>query len=229
MKHLLVFDLDGTLVDSRRDLAESANELLSTYGAASLGLDEVTRMVGEGARVLVERVLRARRLEAALDPALERFLDIYERRLTNHTRPYPGIVSMLDALAPHATLAVLTNKPARHTALLVEALGLAPYFFAVLGLGVLPRKPEPAGLLHLMGLAGVSQAETIMIGDSPVDLETAHRAGVRPCVLHYGFGDFTGIAIPPAALQVSDSMSLGRVLLGAIHQEPTGNALTSRE
>jgi phosphoglycolate phosphatase len=218
MKPLIVFDLDGTLVDSRRDIAESANDVLASYGAKPLALDEVGRMVGEGARVLIERVIAARSLDSPIDEALERFVDIYERRLTNHTRPYPGVIDALDALAPLATLAVFTNKPARHTTLLLDALGLSHYFLTAVGIdGSIPRKPDPTGLLRIIDLARTRATVTIMVGDSPVDVETARRAGTRLCRVLYGLGEFD-LAVPLSggAIDVTDSRELKEALLRAI-------------
>ena len=110
---LLVFDLDGTLVDSSRDLADSANALLVSYGAAPLDEPSVIRMVGEGAAVLVARLMAARGVQADPAEALARFLALYDERLLAHTRPYDGIPEALDELRRWARLAVLTNKPGR--------------------------------------------------------------------------------------------------------------------
>lgn len=211
---LIVFDLDGTLVDSRRDLAESANELLAAFDAPPLAIADVGRMVGEGARVLVGRVLAARGLAEHADAALERFLAIYERRLVVETRPYPGIVDGLERLAGLASLAVLTNKPTRHTLLMLEALGLSPYFVRARGGdGPIARKPDPAGLLALIDETGTNRRSTTMVGDSGVDLETARRAGTRSCLVTYGYGevDLTSLVAPPDCI-VSDPLDLGAVL-----------------
>jgi phosphoglycolate phosphatase len=186
---LITFDLDGTLIDSRRDLADSANEVLESYGASPLPIDAIVAMVGEGARVLVQRALQASGLREMPDGALERFLEIYDRRLVAHTRPYPGVVDALRSVAPRARLAVLTNKPQHHTNRLLDALGLSALFDG----GILGgdtsygRKPDPAGLISLMASAGTSPADTLMVGDSSVDLETARRAGTRLCLALYGF------------------------------------------
>jgi phosphoglycolate phosphatase len=187
---LIAFDLDGTLIDSRRDLADSANELLESYGAPRLPMDVIIAMVGEGARVLVRRVLQASGLSAVPDGALERFLEIYDRRLVAHTRPYPGILDALASAAPLARLAVLTNKPQHHTDRLLDALDLTRVFDGGIIGGDTPlgRKPDPAGLVSLMTAAGTPPADTLMVGDSPVDLETARRAGARVCLACYGFG-----------------------------------------
>ncbi len=186
---LIAFDLDGTLIDSRRDLADSANELLASYGASPLSMDAIVAMVGEGARVLVRRVLQASGLSAVPDNALERFLEIYDRRLVVHTRPYPGIVDALESAAPRARLAVLTNKPQHHTSRLLDALDLTRFFAGGIVGGDTPfgRKPEPGGLVSLMTASGATPAETLMVGDSAVDVETARRAGTRICLALYGF------------------------------------------
>jgi phosphoglycolate phosphatase len=187
---LIVFDLDGTLIDSRRDLAEATNALIEEYGGNLLAVDDVTAMVGEGAAVLVGRALAAAGLGAGTPRALERFLAHYDERLTRHTRPYAGIPEALDALRSAGwTLAVLTNKPQRQTIEILNRLELAPAFSDVVG-GDTPagRKPDPAGLLQIAGRAGATSASTILVGDSPVDLETARRAGTRICLARYGFG-----------------------------------------
>jgi phosphoglycolate phosphatase len=186
---VLVFDLDGTLVDSRRDIAESANELLATLGAPPLDHDEVVRMVGEGARLLVSRVLAAGGSRVDLEAAYASFSAIYDRRLADHTRPYPGVVDGLDYLAGHFSLAVLTNKPQHHTDRLLDALDLRRYFVQVLGGDTAHgRKPDPAGLASLVASAGAVPDAAMLVGDSWVDAETARRAGTRFCFCDYGFG-----------------------------------------
>jgi phosphoglycolate phosphatase len=190
---LVVFDLDGTLVDSRRDLADAANEMLGGYGAAPLGEDEVAGMVGEGAAVLVGRLLDRRGVTAPLPEALERFLDCYNARLTVHTRPYEGIPEALAAVAALARLAVLTNKPIDPTLEILTALGLRhPFEWVIGGNSGFPRKPDPAALHHLAEQAGTLPREVVLIGDSIVDVRTARSAGTRLCVARYGFG-FAGI------------------------------------
>ena len=186
---LIVFDLDGTLIDSRRDLADATNALLEELGALPLPLEAVAAMVGEGAAVLVRRALTASGLDPLTPGALDRFLVHYDARLVAHTRPYPGMLEALDALRAVAPLAVLTNKPQRATERILGALELAPYFAHVVG-GDTPlgRKPDPAGLLHLAEASGVAPHATMLVGDSPIDQETARRAGTRICLARYGFG-----------------------------------------
>jgi phosphoglycolate phosphatase len=186
---LAVFDLDGTLVDSRRDLANATNALLEELGARPLDEEQVGRMVGDGAVELVRRALQASALDPATPGALERFLELYDARLLEHTRPYDGIPEVLRELARRVPLAILTNKPARATERILEGLGLLAPFHAVIGGDtVFGRKPDPGGLLHLTRRAGVDESATLLVGDSRVDLLTAHRARTRICLAAWGFG-----------------------------------------
>jgi phosphoglycolate phosphatase len=190
---LVVFDLDGTLVDSRQDLADSVNAVLESFGAAPLPRDRVVMMVGEGARTLVQRALSAAGLDADLDDALGRFHAYYGTRLLATTQPYSGISDMLDQVARVATLAVLTNKPLAPTQQLLQAFGWSPHFLSVVGGdSAFGRKPDPSGLQHLMVLADATPESTLLVGDSMVDIETARRAGTAICVAQYGFGNARG-------------------------------------
>ena len=184
-----VFDLDGTLVDSRRDLADAANALVVERGGQPLAEAEVAAMVGEGAARLVERVLAAANLTPDVAGALPRFLELYDERLVAHTTVYDGIVGALTGLGRRIPLAILTNKPQRATDRLVRTLGLASYFVEILGGDTaLGRKPDPAGLLALCANAGVEPGDAVLIGDSPIDLKTARRAGTQVLLVRYGFG-----------------------------------------
>ena len=198
LRRLIAFDLDGTLVDSRRDLADSANELIAELGGRPLSEDAVGRLVGEGAQLLVARALRAAGLEHDAAAVLPRFLDIYDLRLLNHTRPYDGMLDLLRMARGHARLAVLTNKPKGPSERILEALGLREFFDDVVGGdGPLPRKPDPAGLTALMARAGTAADATLMIGDSVIDYDAALRAKVRCVMAAYGYG-FT--MFPPERL-----------------------------
>ena len=190
MSRLVVFDLDGTLVDSKRDLADSANEMLRGYGAAALPVDAIAHMVGAGAAQLVARALQAARLDVPLDEALAHFLDSYDRRLTNHTRPYQGIPEMLAELESEGVnMALLTNKPLEASERILETFRLSRFFrLRVGGDGPWPRKPAPEGLRFLMEEASAQPSHTVLVGDSAVDLATARNAGVRICLARYGFG-----------------------------------------
>jgi phosphoglycolate phosphatase len=204
---IFVFDLDGTLIDSARDLAESASELVEGYGAAPLTADDVVPMVGDGAAVLVRRALERSGLDPDLPGGLARFLEIYDRRLLAHTRPYPGMAEVLAGLIHRGPLAVLTNKPAGPSHTILDALGLRGFFGALIGGdGPWPRKPDPAGLRALMdGTPGPA----VMVGDSPADYRTALAAGAIPVLARYGFGfgRFEG-AVPPDVLVVDHPREL---------------------
>ena len=189
MIRLVVFDLDGTLVDSSRDLADAVNALLAELGAPALSRALVTSMVGEGAAVLVKRALTAAGLDPDTPHALERFLEHYDARLLDSTRPYPEMLDTLNRLQPRHRLAVLTNKPGRPTAEILKGLEIDSLFSDVIGGDSgHGRKPDPAGLLDLVRRASVTPRETLLVGDSPVDLETSRRAGTHICLARYGFG-----------------------------------------
>lgn len=193
---LVVFDLDGTLIDSRRDIADSANQLVEACGARPLSEEVIGRMVGDGAAALVARVFAAVGLDLPSD-ALQRFLAIYDARLLKHTRPYPEVSEVLAVLGRRASLAVLTNKPLAATRSILEGLDLARYFdgaAVVGGDGSFPRKPDPGGLQHLIARAGVAEVETLMVGDSVIDWRTAVAAQTKACLARYGFG-FDGIPL----------------------------------
>lgn len=209
---IAVFDLDGTLIDSARDLAESIGELLGSYGAAPLPLSEVVTMVGEGAPILVRRALARAGLRAGADEALARFTTIYDRRLLDHTVAYPGIPEALALAIQHGPLAVLTNKPLGPSIGVLEALGLRGYFSRVIGGdSEHGRKPDPAGLLALQALA--PGAPLVMVGDSPADWKVAVNAGCAFVFARYGFGAAKFGDTPPATPHVIDhARELPRVL-----------------
>jgi phosphoglycolate phosphatase len=199
---LLVFDLDGTLVDSIHDLAEAASDLSESYGGVRFDDEAVCRMVGEGAAVLVERVMaRAGHQEPPPD-ALGQFLALYDRRLFDTTRAYPGVVDTLRALADTHAMALLTNKAEDSARKVLAHCGLDGFFaHMIFGDGEFSRKPDPAGLRWLMKRHRASAKRTILVGDSEVDLATARHGGVRVCLARYGFGF---IRVDPAALDGSE-------------------------
>jgi phosphoglycolate phosphatase len=196
MFDLIVFDLDGTLIDSRRDLANSVNALLESCGAAPLPEERIGRMVGDGAATLVARVFEARGVTPPPD-ALSRFLARYDERLLEHTRPYPGVPGVLHLVSARARLALLTNKPLAATRRILDGLELGRYFHdtaTIGGDGRFPRKPDPAGLQYLTTTAAVAAERTLLVGDSVVDWRTARAASTGMCVARYGFG-FDGFPV----------------------------------
>ena len=186
---LFVFDLDGTLVDSSRDLADAGNDVLQIYDRPLLSTEQIVAMVGDGARELVRRLIEAGGVNAPLEEALGRFLECYDQRLLATTRPYDGVFTMLDALKPKARLVVLTNKPEAATERLLAGLELRGYFSDVIG-GDSPygRKPDPSGLFALLARADVRSEDALVVGDSMNDLLVAEAAQVPMCFARYGFG-----------------------------------------
>ena len=214
LQSLIAFDLDGTLIDSHRDLAESANQLISELGGKPLPEEAIGGMVGGGAALLVKRALDAAGL---IHPpsAVSRFLEIYDTRLVNHTRVYDGILDALHVARSHARLGVLTNKPIAPTEKLLHAFAIRDLFQSVIGGdGPYPRKPNPEGLLAMMAMTGATSERTLMVGDSAVDYETAQRASVRCCIVSYGFGfrTFARDQVQDGNPVVDDVAGLSRVI-----------------
>ena len=188
LHRLIAFDLDGTIVDSRRDLADSANELITELGGTALPEEDIGRMVGEGAAVLVRRALAAGGVRD-VRTALARFLEIYDTRLLRHTHVYDGMADVVRFARSLGHVAVLTNKPKAPSERILEGLGIRDLFDEVVGGdGPLGRKPDPAALHALMRDFGVTSNTTLLVGDSAIDRETAIRAGVRGCLVSFGFG-----------------------------------------
>jgi phosphoglycolate phosphatase len=199
---LVVFDLDGTLVDSSADLAAGMNATLKRLDpkAAPIPIDKVRTFIGNGARNLVARSLAHAAVAATPEAALPVFLEEYGARLTDQTRFYPGVEGALDHLSDHP-LAVLTNKPGDMSRKILDALGAGGRFFRVYGGGDLPsRKPDPEGLLRLMDEAGAKPASTIMVGDSSIDVLTGRGAAAVTVGVTYGFDPESLAAEPPDAL-----------------------------
>jgi phosphoglycolate phosphatase len=195
---LLAFDFDGTLMDTLRDLAEAASDLAEAYGGARLTERQAVAMIGDGAPLFVRRILAHVGLPEVPDGAVAQYLAFYERRVFDHTAPYPGVAELLQRLSGTHRLALLTNKPEASARALLRHSGLDAWLDdCVFGDGALPRKPDPAGLRWLMARAGTGPAETVMVGDSIMDLEAGRAAGVRVCLARYGFGFER---IPPSAI-----------------------------
>lgn len=184
---LLVFDLDGTLIDSAQDLCNSVNATLAHFGLKHLEDTEIAGFIGDGALMLVRRALAQEHGspvdEEFLQTAYAFFLDYYRAHKLDFTYAYDGVLEALAALkdlhSQPRTMAVLTNKPVRPARDICAALGLAPYFLHIYGGNSFPtKKPDPAGLLSLMAEAGATPEQTVLIGDSEVDVRTARNAGV---------------------------------------------------
>ncbi len=210
---LLVFDLDGTLIDSAQDLCNSVNATLVHFGRMPLPDAIIAGYIGNGALMLVRRALahdgKGDADEALLAEAHRYFLDYYREHKLDYTYAYDGVLEALTALrsmhdAPGAAtriMAVLTNKPVRPARAICEALGLAPYFMNIYGGNSFQtKKPDPEGLFALMQEASALPAETVMIGDSQVDIETARNAGAWSVGCTFGLSPESLHLLPPDVL-----------------------------
>ncbi len=204
---LLVFDLDGTLIDSRADLAQSVNAMLRHFDRPALPQDVIASYIGDGAGMLVRRALGDPDEEHFVHEALDFFLDFYRVHKLDHTYVYDGVMESLQRLqdgwpvgqAP--AMAVLTNKPVGASRDICDALGLAPFFFQIYGGNSFhTKKPDPHGLQVLMHEAGVAAHETLMIGDSDVDVLTARNGGAWALGCTFGLAPHSLVAAPPDIL-----------------------------
>lgn len=199
LKGLLIFDLDGTLIDSRLDLANSVNATRDSLGMPPIGNETVYSYVGNGVAVLIKRALGDGASEETLQTAQQFFLDYYRQHMLDFTTLYPGTTEALARLAGAGLkLAVLTNKPVRFSQSIVEGLGIAPYFLHVYGGNSFEqKKPHPMGIEVLMAECGTARENTVMIGDSSVDVQTARNAAVHAWGVSYGFQPESLVAHPP--------------------------------
>ena len=185
---LVVFDLDGTLVDSKVDLANSVNHALGAFGLPSLPGETIHSYVGNGASMLIRRSVGHDGINL-FPRVLETFLAHYREHLLDTTVPYPGVRENLIAQSGAFEMAVLTNKPVDMTRAILEGLSLSRHFVDVRGgdsFGT--KKPHPEGLLHIITQRGVPPAETIMVGDSVNDILAGQGAGAATCAVTYGYG-----------------------------------------
>ncbi len=205
----LVFDLDGTLIDSRRDITTAINRTRQGYGLPPLTLEHVVTMVGEGARVLIERAMGPDVPPDRIDEALAVYLGHYRQVCLDETRPYPGIEEMLEALATVYPMALLSNKGEELSRIVLRGLGLDRWFGEILGGDSLPtRKPDPSGLRLLAERLGVPPESLLMVGDTRIDAETAHNTGCPFVLVEWGFPRPPGIESLRADLRVERAEEL---------------------
>jgi phosphoglycolate phosphatase len=203
---LLIFDLDGTLVDSRVDLANSVNAMLKHYGRTEEPNDLIATYIGDGAPMLIRRALGDPDDEQFITDALHFFMAHYREHLLDNTYVYPGTVEALDKMKLGSDdqprkMAVLSNKPVRPSQRIVEGLGLGHYFFQVYGGNSFhTKKPDPLGAVTLMRVAGVPPEQTVMVGDSANDVLTARAAGMWSIGLTYGLAPHQLEKAPPDVL-----------------------------
>lgn len=210
---LLVFDLDGTLIDSAQDLCNSVNATLVQFGRPALPDEVIAGFIGNGALLLVSRALAPENPES-VDPeflarAHQFFLDYYREHKLDYTCAYDGVLEALEALrkihdssaVPRRSMAVLTNKPVRPAQTICQALGLVPFFLNIYGGNSFStKKPNPEGLFALMQEAGARPEETVMIGDSQVDIQTARNAGAWSVGCTFGLAPESLQSVPPDIL-----------------------------
>lgn len=213
---LLIFDLDGTLVDSKQDLANAVNATRGHMGLGPIDDGRISSYVGEGATVLMRRALGREASEADIAKALEFFLAYYSEHKLDHTRPYPGVPEALERLRRAGVrMAVLTNKPVRVSQAILEGLGLAEYFARVYGGNSFEqKKPHPMGVDRLLAELGVEPEQAMMVGDSAVDIRTARNAGIKACGVSYGFQPET-LAEEPPDLRVDRLEELAETVVDA--------------
>ncbi len=195
----MIFDLDGTLIDSQADLASSVNATRRFMGMDPLDRATVASYVGHGAPVLIRRTLGPEASEQDVARALDYFIRYYHEHCLDETRLYPGTQQMLDDLQQaDRRLAILTNKPVRISQRIVEGLGLKGHFFEVFGGNSFEqKKPHPIGIEKLREVTGLAPELTLMVGDSGVDVETARNAKVASCGVTFGFSPETLRAASP--------------------------------
>ena len=215
----LNFDLDGTLVDSRLDLSNSINAMLRHFGKPLLPNEVIASYIGDGAPMLVRRSLGDPDDESFVQHALEYFLLYYREHKLDNTFVYPGIKESLDAIragrnGSGVKMSVLSNKPVGPSRAIVEALGLGNYFFQVYGGNSFhTKKPDPIGVRALLEESGTESGQTVIIGDSDVDVLTARNAGTYSIGVNYGFAPHTFVDAAPDVL-VETPEDIGKVFIG---------------
>jgi len=218
---LVIFDLDGTLIDSRLDLVHSVNAALRHIGRTPLPDDVIASYVGDGAPILIQRALGGEIVDQALvHNGLQFFLSYYREHKLDHTTIYPGITEALAAIqnsgngtspATQRKLAVLTNKPVIPSRAIVEALGLGPFFAQIYGGNSFEtKKPDPEGARILLEENGVSPEHAVIVGDSHTDIETGRNAGLWTVGVLYGFAPHT-LEDEPADVSVDHPHELADV------------------
>ena len=197
--NLLIFDLDGTLIDSTLDLVHSVNAARGLMNLPPISEELVSSYIGNGAPVLMRRALGPEASDDDVRRALEYFLGYYREHMLDNTKLYPGVQEALDRLFESGEkMAVLTNKPVRFSKAIVDGLGLGKHFFQIYGgNSFAQKKPDPIGVETLIQEAGAAREHTIMVGDSAVDVRTARNAHVTACGVSYGFQPEGFVDDPP--------------------------------
>ena len=210
---LLIFDLDGTLVDSEEDLTASVNAVRTQMGFEPLPRKTICSFVGNGVTTLIQRAMGSSASDEDVQKAVALFLAYYRLHMLDHTIPYPGVHEALEELKDRK-LAILTNKPVRFSRDLVGGLGMAHYFsFIYGGDSFEQKKPASVGVVKLMNDTGFSETQTMIIGDSDTDVLTGRNSGILSCGVSYGIGSHTLESTPPD-LKIGDLRELVPLLNG---------------
>jgi phosphoglycolate phosphatase len=211
---VVLLDLDGTLLDTRRDLVASTNHVRATFGLTPLDAHEVERLVGHGARVLVKRALGTEHADVDEEEGVRCFLEHYGEHCLDHTQPYPGMGELVRSLSSQGVrCAVLTNKPEQLSRKILGGLGLLDALVTVVGGDTFPeRKPHPRGVEHVLERCAADRSRAVLVGDSAVDVETARAAGIAMCGVLWGF-DPEGLRAPTLELVAADAAELARIIL----------------
>ncbi|MCS7023360.1 MAG: HAD-IA family hydrolase [Bryobacteraceae bacterium] len=196
---LIIFDLDGTLIDSQRDLVNAVNAARRHMGLSELDPPTVQSYVGDGAPTLIRRALGPQATESEVEQALAFFLQYYRQHMLDYTVLYDGVREVLEVFRGVAIpMAVLTNKPAHIAQAILEGLGISNHFFRIYGgNSFAQKKPDPVGVYALLQESGAARERTVLVGDSAVDVRTARNAGVLACGVTYGFQPHTFQTDPP--------------------------------
>lgn len=212
----LIFDLDGTLIDSKLDLALAVNATRERMGRAPLAPERIYGYVGDGAPMLIKRALGPDATDADAEAGLAYFLSYYRAHMLDNTVTYPGVREGLQLLQNHS-MAVLTNKPVRFSERILEGLGISNYFRYVYGGNSFPtKKPDPEGVNTLLRNLAVAPREAMMVGDSEVDVRTARNAGTWACGVSYGLGT-AGLRAHPPDLMLDSLVELAPALTDSRH------------
>jgi phosphoglycolate phosphatase len=197
VRSVLIFDLDGTLVDSKTDLTASVNHIRHQFDLPVLTEEEIARFIGNGALMLIRRVLGPKATEPNVQAGLQMFLAYYRAHMLDRTVLYPGVRETLDRLTD-CKLAVLTNKPVHFSCAMLDGLGIYKHFAAVYGGNSFDhKKPDPVGVFQILSDTKGNRERTWMIGDSSVDVLTGRNAGIKTCGVTYGYATESFKDAPP--------------------------------
>jgi phosphoglycolate phosphatase len=206
VRPVLIFDLDGTLVDSKKDLTASVNYIRQEFNLPVLTEEEIGRFIGNGALALIRRALATQATETNVQAGLQMFLSYYRTHMLDSTRLYPGVADTLERLAD-CDLAVLTNKPVHFSCAMLDGLGIYKHFAVVYGGNSFDhKKPDPVGVYRILSDTKGERERTWMVGDSAIDVMTGRNASIKTCGVTYGYVAETFKDAPPDVLidQFSD-------------------------